>query len=81
MSDATLENFISQIITAEPTEQVTIAWQGGEPTLLGLNFYKKAADIALEHLPAGKKYSGLSRPKEFCLNDQWCSFFGKTATW
>ena len=39
MSDEVLENYIRQLIEAHRTPQVTVAWQGGEPTLMGLDFY------------------------------------------
>ena len=45
MTDKVLEKYISQVIALEPTKQVTLAWSG-EPTLLGIEFYRKAANLA-----------------------------------
>lgn len=39
MDDATLETFIRQHITAQPGADVMFAWQGGEPTLCGIDFF------------------------------------------
>lgn len=42
MSDEVLETHIRQLIEAHCTREVTVAWQGGEPTLMGLGFFRKA---------------------------------------
>ncbi len=42
MSDELLENYIRQLIEAQQGPEVTIAWQGGEPTLMGLDFFRRA---------------------------------------
>ncbi len=46
MDDATLENFIQQYIAAQQMSPITFSWQGGEPTAMGLDFFRKV--IALE---------------------------------
>ena len=38
MSDQMLETYIRQLLEAQPPEEVNVAWQGGEPTLMGLDF-------------------------------------------
>ena len=42
MSDDLLREYIRQYITANAAPEVTFCWHGGEPLLLGLDFYKKA---------------------------------------
>ncbi|HKB53286.1 MAG TPA: radical SAM protein, partial [Ramlibacter sp.] len=42
MDDATLEAFVRQYIQAQPGPRVVFAWQGGEPTLLGVDYYRRA---------------------------------------
>jgi hypothetical protein len=44
MSDETLEIYIRQVIESQRSPEVTISWQGGEPTLMGLDFFKRAMD-------------------------------------
>lgn len=42
MSDELIEEFTRQYIDAQPAPEITFAWQGGEPTLMGLDFYRRA---------------------------------------
>ena len=42
MADEMLEEYIRQYIQAQAIPQVTIAWQGGEPTLMGLDFFRRS---------------------------------------
>src|SRR5438445_2944774 len=53
MSDEVLEEYIRQYIENQPGEQVNFAWQGGEPTLLGVGFFRKV--VELEQKYAGGK--------------------------
>lgn len=74
MTEELLEEFTRQYIEANEVPVVTFTWQGGEPTLMGLDFYRKA--IAFQ-----KKYSGGKRIENSFqtngtrLNDEWCKFF------
>jgi sulfatase maturation enzyme AslB (radical SAM superfamily) len=45
MSEKVLEQYIKQLIEAHRVDRVLIAWQGGEPTLMGLDFYHRAMEI------------------------------------
>ena len=45
MSDEVLENYIRSYIEAQPTAEVSFAWQGGEPTLLGVKFFRKVVEL------------------------------------
>ena len=53
MSDEVLETYVAQTVQAQETPQVTIAWQGGEPTLMGLDFFRRARAVEDAHLPPG----------------------------
>ena len=41
MSEATLEAYLRQLLESHRTPQVTVAWQGGEPTLMKLEFFRR----------------------------------------
>ena len=45
MSDELLETYIRQYLEAQRIPQATIAWQGGEPTLMGLDFFRRSVQI------------------------------------
>src|SRR4029077_16121809 len=45
MDDELMESYIRQLIQSQHTDQVVVAWQGGEPTLMGLEFYRRAVAI------------------------------------
>lgn len=46
MNDELLEAYIRQLIESHQTDLVTVAWQGGVPTLMGLDFYRRAVELA-----------------------------------
>ena len=74
MSDETLEAFIKQHIKAQKTNEVQFAWQGGEPTMLGLDFYKRVVQLC-EKYRNGKRISHGFQTNALLLNDEWCQFF------
>lgn len=74
MSDVVLENFIRQYIEGQPIEVVQFLWQGGEPTLAGLSFYKIAIENQQKYSD-GKKIENAFQTNGILLNDDWCEFF------
>lgn len=51
MTDDVLEEFVRQYIQSQPGPLVQFVWQGGEPTLAGLDFFKKVVELQKKHLP------------------------------
>lgn len=74
MSEEILENFTRQFIEAHEVPVVTFTWQGGEPTLMGLDFYKKAIDLQKKYA-GGRKIENAFQTNGTRLNDDWCKFF------
>jgi uncharacterized protein len=74
MSEATLEAYIRQLLESHRTPEVTIAWQGGEPTLMGLDFFRKAVSIAESHRRQGQKIKHTFQTNGIALDDEWCAF-------
>ncbi|MHC9540787.1 MAG: anaerobic sulfatase maturase [Vulcanimicrobiota bacterium] len=75
MSDEVLEAYIRRCTDAnrDDPEGILFAWQGGEPTLMGLDFFHKA--IALEHRYAvGRPVRNTLQTNGTLLDDRWCSF-------
>jgi uncharacterized protein len=75
MSDEVLENYIRQLITAHRSPQVTVAWQGGEPTLMGIDFYRRAIELQEKYRKPGMNFENTMQTNGTLLDDEWCQFF------
>ena len=75
MSDKTLEEYIRQLLESHQTPEVTIAWQGGEPTLMRLEFFKKAVEIANKYKRPGQTLLHTFQTNGILLDDEWGEFF------
>jgi len=60
MSDDTLERYITQLLDAQPDGEVTIAWQGGEPTLMGIDFFRRAVALAEQRRRPGQQLAHMT---------------------
>lgn len=75
MSEALLEEFIRQYIEAHQGPELVFGWQGGEPTLRGLEFYKQVVKLQKKHLPPGWRCQNSFQTNGTLLDDAWCEFF------
>ncbi len=75
MSDELLEQYLRQLIESHQTNQVTIAWQGGEPTLMGLDFYRRALALAETYRRPGMTFLHTMQTNGTLLDDEWGEFF------
>lgn len=73
MDDATLEAFVRQHIAAQPGDVAEFAWQGGEPTLAGLAFFRRAMLFQQRHAN-GKRIQNTLQTNGVLLDDAWCDF-------
>jgi uncharacterized protein len=74
MSDEVMEASIVQNIEAQRVPQVTIAWQGGEPTLMGLDFFRRARAVEDAHVPPGTTVERTLQTNGVLLDDEWAAF-------
>jgi uncharacterized protein len=74
MSDHTLENYIRQTLESHKTPTVTIAWQGGEPTLMGVEFFRRSIEYAEKYKKPGQTIEYTFQTNGVLLDDEWCSF-------
>jgi uncharacterized protein len=74
MDEATLERFIISYIEANPSPEVTFGWQGGEPTLMGLDFFRRVVALQKQHCPPGKQIQNAIQTNGTLLDDEWCTF-------
>lgn len=75
MSDEVLENFTRQYIAAQQVPEITFAWQGGEPTLMGLEFFEKAVAFQQQYAPPGKRINNSFQTNGVLIDDDWARFF------
>ena len=75
MSDEVLEAYIKQLIESHRTPAVTVAWQGGEPTLMGLDFFKRAVAFAEKYRRPGQRVEYTCQTNGILIDDEWARFF------
>jgi len=75
MSDEMLEAYIRQLIESHGGQEVTVAWQGGEPTLMGLDFFKRAVELAEKYRAPGQKVQHTIQTNGTKIDDEWAAFF------
>ena len=73
MSDEVLESMIQQLMS-QNVPQISIGWQGGEPTLMGLPFYRKAVDLMARH-GRGQSVSNGLQTNGLLIDYEWANFF------
>lgn len=76
MSEQVLDEFVKQKIEANDTPGVNFAWQGGEPTLLGVDYFEKVVELQKKY-SNGKKIENTFQTNGILLDDKWCDFFTK----
>ena len=74
MPDALLEEYIVQHIAATRRPTIAFSWHGGEPTLLGLDYFKKIVALQRKHLPGGKRIFNGMQTNGILLDEEWCGF-------
>ncbi len=75
MNETMLEAYIRQTIEAHQEQVVNIAWQGGEPTLMGLDFFRRALALAEKYRRPGMTFLHTMQTNGTLLDDEWAAFF------
>ena len=75
MSEATLEAYIRQLLESHRAPQVTVAWQGGEPTLMKLDFFRRAVELVERHRRPEQVVQHTFQTNGLLIDDDWCVFF------
>jgi uncharacterized protein len=74
MTDEVLEAYVQQYIEAQDGPEIVFSWQGGEPTLLGLDFFRKAVALQQKYSRPGKRVENDLQTNGLLLDDAWCEF-------
>ncbi len=74
MDDDILEKYIRSYMEEADGDVISFTWHGGEPTLAGLDFYRKAVSLQQKYLPAGKECWNNLQTNALNLTPEWCEF-------
>jgi uncharacterized protein len=74
MPESLLEEYIVQHIEAAPGPEIAFSWHGGEPTTLGVDFFRKAVELQRKHRPAGWRIRNGIQTNGVLLDEEWCRF-------
>lgn len=75
MDDATLERTIAGYLGAHPGGEVTFGWQGGEPLLMGREFFTRALDLQAQYTRPGQQVINAIQTNGTLVDDDWAEFF------
>lgn len=71
-----LESYVRDYITSQPGPSVSFAWQGGEPTLLGVDYFRTVVALQAKHA-GGKIIENGFQTNGVLLNDEWGAFLAE----
>ena len=77
MAEDLLETYLKQLLESHRAPQVDVAWQGGEPTLMGLDFFQKSVELVSKLKRSGQQIQYTIQTNGTLLDDEWCAFFKK----
>jgi uncharacterized protein len=76
MAEDLLEAYLRQLIESHAQAPVvTIAWQGGEPTLMGIDFFRRSIELAERHLLPGQRAAYTMQTNGTLIDEEWAAFF------
>jgi uncharacterized protein len=76
MPDDVLEQYIRQYLGAQRADVVSFAWQGGEPTLLGVDYFRKIVELEKKYAD-GRRVENALQTNGILLDDEWCEFLAE----
>ncbi len=74
MDDSILEEYIIQHIAASPGSTINFSWHGGEPTVLGLDYFRKIVALQRKHQPRNQRIANGMQTNGTLLDEDWCRF-------
>lgn len=75
MADEMLGTYIRQLLESHQTPEVTVAWQGGEPTMMGLDFFQRSIELVEKHKRPDQRVEYTIQTNGTLLNEKWAEFF------
>jgi uncharacterized protein len=77
MPDDLLEKYIAQRLQNSSGPAISFEWHGGEPALLGLDFFRRVVQLQQKHSPAGHRIINGLQTNGTLINDDWAAFLSK----
>jgi len=77
MADDVVDAYVRQLLEAHADGEVTVAWQGGEPTLMGVDFFRRALEACARHRRPGQRLVHTIQTNGTLLSDELCALFKK----
>jgi len=74
LDDELLERYIVQHIAASPADAILFSWHGGEPTVLGLDYFRRIVELQRKHRPPGREILNGIQTNGTLLDEDWCRF-------
>jgi uncharacterized protein len=74
ITDETLESLIREYIEGITGPEVVFSWQGGEPTLLGIDFFRKVVDLQAKYSKPGRRIENDLQTNGTLIDEEWCRF-------
>jgi uncharacterized protein len=74
MTDEMLERYVRQQLEGQAGPEATIGWQGGEPTLMGLDFFRRSVELAQQYRRPGQGVQYTIQTNGTLLDEEWCRF-------
>ncbi len=71
----TLERVTEAYIVNNPSTEVVFGWQGGEPLLMGVDFFRRAVELQKKYLRPGQSASNAMQTNATLIDDQWAEFY------
>ncbi|MCU0310834.1 MAG: anaerobic sulfatase maturase [Acidimicrobiales bacterium] len=77
MSDELLDTYVRQLLDGQPDGIVSVAWQGGEPTLMGVDFFRRAVALVEQHRRPTQQVEHTIQTNGTLLTDEWCELLAE----
>ena len=74
MGEGLLEQYVVQHVELTPGDTIRFSWHGGEPTTLGLEYFKKIVQLQQKYAPANRRVVNALVTNGTLLNEEWCGF-------
>jgi len=75
MADDLLETYIQQLLESHRTPEVMVAWQGGEPAMMGLDFFRRSVELVEKYRRPSQQVTYTIQTNGTMLDDDWALFF------